>query len=76
MTPIVSKNDERLATLVGVAIDLIERLALKEDRNPDVILAESLYVSLQDIKDFGASQTMNKLCTSYPILEEAIHGNS
>lgn len=72
MTPIVNRNDERLATLIGVCIDAIERLALELDRDPDTILAESLYVASQDIKDFGADMAVNKLWTNYPILAKAI----
>ena len=73
MTPIESRTDERLATLVGVTIDVIERLALEVDQNPDLILAESLFISLQNIKDSGASETMDKLRCTYPILDQTIN---
>ena len=72
MTPIESKFDVRLVTLIGVAINTIESLALCADTDPEQILAESLYLSNKRISEVGEESYLMKLSKQYPILEQAI----
>lgn len=72
MTPIVSRDDIRLATLIGVVINCCEEMALHRHQNPGEILAENLYLTRCQIDDSGADMLINKLATNYPILNEAI----
>ena len=73
MTPIESKDDVRLVTLVGVAINVIEELAILTDVSPNEILAEYLYFTTLKQLELGTTQYMTKLATHYPILYRAIN---
>ena len=72
MNPIVSHDDVRLVTLIGVAIDTIGELALRTNDSLEEILAKALYRSNKRIHEIGAERTMNELVTCYPLLREAI----
>jgi len=72
MTPIVSYDDVRLLTLIGVAIEAIEELALWSDVDPDKILAEKLYLTNKQVHEQGGDMFACKLATHYPILSKAI----
>ena len=72
MTPIDTTDDVRLVTLVGVAIDVIEDLALAKGKNPEEILAERLYLANRKIHERGAEEYIEKLTTQYSLLYEAI----
>ena len=72
MPPIVSPYDTRLTTLIGVAIDLAEELALYKHQNPSENLAASLYLANKRVHEWGEETYINKLATDYPILKEAI----
>ena len=73
MNPITSRYDVRLIILVGLAIDLIESLALEVDSCPQTILAEYLYLTTKRVHEVGEETYMTKLTTHYPMLEEAIN---
>ncbi len=72
MTPIESKHDVRLMTLIGVAINSIESLALATDVNPEQLLAEYLYISNKMIHEHGEEVYLERLSHNYPLLKEAI----
>ena len=73
MNPILSPDDIRLVTLVGVAIDTIGELALRTGNAPEEILAKALYRSNKRVNEVGVERTMNELTTCYPLLKEALH---
>ena len=68
----MSPYDIRLVTLIGVAIDLAEELALYNGSTPSEWLASSLYVANKNVCQRGEELYINKLATDYPILKEAI----
>ena len=72
MTPIETRYDTRLVTLIGVAINTIEALALEVGCDPDKILAESLYLSNKYVHERGEEVYLNTLSTNYPMLNEAL----
>lgn len=72
MTPIESREDLRLATLIGVAINAIESLALEYNTNPEQLLAEYLYITNKTVHEVGHESYLNKLWNNYQILDEAI----
>lgn len=72
MKPIESKDDLRLATLIGLAINVIESLALEYDVNPEQLLAEYLYFTNKKVHEIGHEGYLNKLWQQYDILDEAI----
>ena len=72
MTPIESREDIRLATLIGVAINAIESLSLATDVNPEQLLAEYLYLTNKRIHEIGHEGYLNKLWQQYHILDDAI----
>lgn len=72
MTPIESHYDVRWLTLCGVTMEVIEELALLADKDPDLILAETLYRINKRIHELGEEPVANKLLSSYPILNDAI----
>lgn len=73
MNPILSPDDIRLVTLIGVAIDTIGELALRTGNNPEEILAKALYRANKRVNEVGTERTMNELATCYPLLKEALH---
>lgn len=72
MTPIESRHDVRLVTLIDVAIAALETLALELGIDPDRLLAEYLYLSNKKILQTGEEGTLDKLTRLYPLLEEAL----
>lgn len=72
MTPIESIHDVRLASLIGLAINVIETLAISKNQDPDTILAEHLYLAEKYINSLGTDVYIDKLVFQYPLLEEAI----
>ena len=72
MTPIESLNDVRMATLVGLAINLCESLALANNQEPDTVLAEHLYLAQKYVGNVGTDVYVSKLIGHYPLLEETI----
>ena len=72
MNPINSKYDIRLTTLLGLAINVIESLALETNTDPEQILAEHLYITTKRLHEIGEEIYMDKLTRNYPMLEEAI----
>ena len=72
MTPISSAYDVRLVTLIGVAINVIESLALATDTDPDKILAEHLYLTNKQVHELGEQSYIDDLTDNYPMLCEAI----
>ena len=72
MSPIVSPHDVRLVTLIGVAVDLAEELALYKHQNPSENLAASLYLANKRVHEKGEEEYLGKLATDYPLLKEAI----
>ena len=72
MTPITSKYDVRLTTLLSLAINTIESLALQTDTDPEQILAEHLYLTTKRLHEVGEERYMDKLTRNYPMLEQAI----
>ena len=72
MTPINSIYDVRLVTLFGTLINAIESLAIETDRDPDVLLAESLFLVNKRLHEVGEEMYLEKLKRHYPILQEAI----
>ena len=72
MSPIVSPYDTRLVTLIGVAIDLAEELALCRGGSPEERIASSLYIANKNVHEKGEDNYINKLATEYPLLKEAI----
>ena len=72
MNPILSPDDTRLVTLLGVTMDTIGELALRTGNNPEEILAKALYRANKRIHEIGTERTMNELTVCYPLLKEAI----
>ena len=72
MKPIESRDDLRLATLIGVAINAIESLALEYNTNPEQLLAEYLYYTNKRVNEIGHEAYLHKLWRNYDILDEAI----
>lgn len=72
MTPIESRDDTRLVTLVGLAINVIESLAIAKDANPEEILASHLYLTNKYLHEVGSDVYIGKLTRDYPLLKEAI----
>ena len=72
MTPIESEYDTRLVTLVGVALETIQSLALRTNQDPDKILAESLYLANKRVNEIGEEVYLKTLQRNYPLLKEAI----
>lgn len=72
MTPIESTCDIRLVTLIGVAINVIEELAVHTDENPELILAEALFLANKNVHEKGEEEYAKKLQFDYPVLAEAI----
>lgn len=72
MTPISSPYDVRLVTLIGVAINVIESLALATDTDPDKILANHLYLTNKYVHEMGEQAYIDDLTNNYPLLQEAI----
>lgn len=72
MTPIKSIYDLRLLTLVGVAMMAIEELALEINKNPEQLLSDYLYLTTKRIHEKGEQPYMDRLQSSYALLEEAI----
>lgn len=71
-SPIASIDDVRLVTLIGVAINVIESLAIEEDNDPETILARELYLTNKYIHDMGTACYLHKLASHYPLLKAAI----
>lgn len=71
-SPITSIDDVRLVTLIGVAINTIESLAVEEDNDPEAILARELYLANRLIGNMGATCFLNRLESHYPLLKTAI----
>jgi uncharacterized membrane protein len=69
---ITSIDDVRLVTLIGVAINTIESLAIEEDSDPEAILARELYLTNKHINNVGTACYLHKLTSHYPILKAAI----
>lgn len=72
MTFIESKYDTRLVTLIGLAINVIETLAIAQDTNPEEILATHLYLTNKYLHEVGSDIYFNKLAAHYSLLEEAL----
>ncbi len=72
MTPIESQFDVRLVTLIGVAINTLESLALATNVSPEQLLAEYLYISNKMVHEHGEEAYLEKLNHNYPLLKEAI----
>lgn len=72
MTPIESQYDTRLITLIGLAINVIESLAIAKNVNPEEILASHLYLANKYVHEVGEEVYLHKLTKDYPLLEEAI----
>lgn len=72
MTPIASVYDVRLVTLIGVAINVIESLALATDVNAETILAEHLYLTNKQVHELGEQAYIDDLTDNYPLLQQAI----
>ena len=72
MSPIESRNDVRFVTLIGVAIEAYEELALHVKVSPEQLLAEALYTVNNKVNTVGEEEFLKKLTRTYPILEEAI----
>jgi hypothetical protein len=72
MNPICSQYDSRMATLLGVVIDIIGEQALLTGSSPEEILAASLYRTTKQIISVGEEHYVNQLNTCFPLLREAI----
>lgn len=72
MTPIESPYDTRFLTLVSVAMCVLEDMALNVDADPQLLLAEYLFVCNKQIAEKGTEGIANRLLQNYPILNEAI----
>ncbi len=73
MTPIESPYDVRLVTLIGLAINAVETLALEQNKNPEQLVAELLYVTNKRLHEIGEEDYFKKLSSFYPILSETIY---
>ena len=72
MTPIESRYDLRLVTLLALAMDAIESLALEFNTNPEQLTAEYLFLITKKLHSQGEESYMNKMIDHYPILDEVI----
>ena len=72
MTPIESPYDIRFLTLVNVAMEALQELAVLKDEDPDKLLSDLLYTSTKTIHEKGEEIVANKLLNHYPMLNEAI----
>lgn len=72
-TPINSPDDTRLVTLIAVAMNAIETLALEQNIDPDFILSEQLFLTYKHISEMGADCYLQKLVNHYPLLAQAIN---
>jgi hypothetical protein len=72
-TPITSIDDIRLVTLIAVAINVIEELALEQNTNPDSILSEQLFTTYKHINEQGSNCYLEKLSSHYPLLRQVIN---
>ena len=72
MTPIESKDDIRLLTILGVAMDAIETMSLEFDTDPEQLLAEYLFLTTKRIHEQGTDCYRAKLWQHYPILGNVI----
>lgn len=70
--PITSQDDTRLVTLIGLAMSVIESLAIEEDNDPDAILARELYLTNKQVHEVGTHCYLEKLTSHYPLLREAL----
>lgn len=70
--PINSLDDTRLVTLIAVAMNAIETLALEQNIDPDFILSEQLFLTYKHISEMGADCYLQKLVNHYPLLAQAI----
>lgn len=69
---ITSIDDIRLVTLIAVAMNTIEELALEQNTNPDTILSDQLFLTYKHINEMGANCYLEKLASHYPILRELL----
>lgn len=72
-TPITSPEDVRLVTLIGVAINVVESLAIESGNDPDFILSKELYLTNKRIHEMGTNCYLEKLTSHYPLLKDAIN---
>lgn len=72
MTPIESPYDTRFVILIGLAMCALEDMALNVDADPQLLLAEYLFVCNKQIAEKGTEGIANRLLQNYPILNEAI----
>ena len=68
----MSPYDIRFVTLIGVAIDLAEELALVKGGSPEEHVNGALYLANKRIHKWGEEKYMNQLISGYSILKEAI----
>ena len=71
-SPIESVDGVRFVTLIGVAISVIESLALERDENPDKLFSDHLFLTNKYIHSIGVDVYIQKLASNYPMLAEAI----
>lgn len=72
MTPIESRYDLRLVTILGVAMEAIECIALENNTNPEQLIAEYLFLINKRIATVGEEVFLNKLFNCYQILDEVL----
>jgi hypothetical protein len=69
---VTSPEDIRLVTLIGIAISVIESLAIEKDVDPEFILSRELYLTNKRIHELGTDCYLEKLTDHYPLLKIAI----
>ena len=72
MTPIESRYDIRLVTVMALAMEAIETLALEFNCNPEQLVAEQLFLITKRVHEKGEEQYLNKLMNNYPVLDEVL----
>ena len=72
MTPIESRYDLRLVTILGVAMEAIECIALETNSNPEQLIAEYLFLINKRVSTIGEEAFLNKLFNCYQILDEVL----
>lgn len=72
-SPITSTEDIRLVTLIAIAMNTIEALALEQNIDPDFILSEQLFLTYKHISEMGSDCYLQKLVDHYPLLQQAIN---
>ena len=72
MTPIESRYDIRLVTVMALAMEAIETLALEVNCNPEQLVAEQLFLITKRVHEKGEEQYLNLLSNNYPILDEVL----